>query len=1024
MAGEEQKASITTANSPASWVQAFYGDDAYDYKKVDKLKHIKHVGQFAAFCYVVSKNTKQAHTDFFEANYTTVDKMYARASELILKLLYVKFSEERPLTADDFDRCGGAELFNKGSNPDYGKICEDYIGSSGMVEMCQTLIPVYEDNAITAKGIKELNDDFDAVKRNHTMLLAKVDPEGKEGTLSRQQIFDLFSASSDCASNAWKMHKKAKTEGEKAHQKDLEDAFFLRYDLAKKTGKVALIGTTAVASIGAIVGGVFWPALLLLPVHSLSKHWVPDWFKSMGAMWGNVENRFKDKRAIARAAAFQAYIVAYAEAKKNGTKLKLPLKHKLRIRKADTVMLNKQAKQVVEGLTLEGSDGKVHESAMEVAARALANSKSFGQLLNGRDKDNLVPADAGPVLTAKIKALQKESVTFENFIEIARTYKNWQSNLSTDAQLSIEMLYSEKLLECSENLIFKTKMKTLTAHKDKVEKMFADDSAILEPVKTVMPEALEKIKRYVMLAGKELSGLKDEWKGETLYEYIYRDLDVIENIDVNGRVSVEVDGERVEENLFNNPSNDNLVAAVNLINALKVNPDDYREVISGSKKLSDIQAVIGEIENSDDKKKISSLLTSRMTSLFNNAYREDSRASYEAILGGSFTGKNTLNDVFDKIKNMTYETVGNAEYTQLIKELTSPTKINPPAMGRYLCSKISKQAYDVFDFYVNDKNIAEFKKNLPALIEYLQKLNSCSLLNQQQKAKLTANVQCYVSEAFDKYVKNMSTDFIGQYDLETVRKYHEEDYSSGGLKTLFRTDKSSTVVGIEKSLSSLKTAMNDVHTNLKFNGKTICAIDRGIIGKILLRDEGKGFEEIRVRPADDALVKFLASDLKVSSSYTKADLTGKDSTSIVDVIKGSDAKPTPLYQLQQKFTQINDTNLTSEYDQYAAVVALKNKAIYEFRQCLLMLSYTYGGGNAATWLGTDDGREMYEAVVAVWSDGDDSLFSKIDKKMEELSNGFDPKFGISKPQYLSETEMKNHTGTYSLSALQAEELSK
>ena len=72
----------------------------------------------------------------------------------------------------------------------------------------------------------------------------------------------------------------------------------------------------------------------------------------------------------------------------------------------------------------------------------------------------------------------------------------------------------------------------------------------------------------------------------------------------------------------------------------------------GNKKLSDIQAVIGEIENSDDKKKISSLLTSRMTSLFNNAYREDSRASYEAILGGSFTGKNTLNDVFDKIKNL------------------------------------------------------------------------------------------------------------------------------------------------------------------------------------------------------------------------------------------------------------------------------------------------------------------------------------------------------------------------------------
>ena len=79
-------ATLTSAKSPADWVEAYYGDDAYDYKKVEKLRHIKHTGQFAALCYVVSKNTKQAHTDFFEANYTAVDSMYARVSELILKL--------------------------------------------------------------------------------------------------------------------------------------------------------------------------------------------------------------------------------------------------------------------------------------------------------------------------------------------------------------------------------------------------------------------------------------------------------------------------------------------------------------------------------------------------------------------------------------------------------------------------------------------------------------------------------------------------------------------------------------------------------------------------------------------------------------------------------------------------------------------------------------------------------------------------------------------------------------------------
>ena len=37
---------LTSAKTPAEWVQAFYGDDAFDYKKVEKLRHIKHTGQF------------------------------------------------------------------------------------------------------------------------------------------------------------------------------------------------------------------------------------------------------------------------------------------------------------------------------------------------------------------------------------------------------------------------------------------------------------------------------------------------------------------------------------------------------------------------------------------------------------------------------------------------------------------------------------------------------------------------------------------------------------------------------------------------------------------------------------------------------------------------------------------------------------------------------------------------------------------------------------------------------------------
>lgn len=1032
MAEEKKTKAFTDVKTAADWVEVYYGDDSRDFSKKNKIRHIIRICQFGAVCFKVSKNSKKAHTDLFESNYTTIDTNYSNAAEIIIRLLSIRFKEGRALTQTDFDECGGRNMF--GSQPNYAQIVEDYIGPGGMVDMCEGCFPKPDPKDLIdpkkkekVSDIKNLPDaeraqricnrmtksiflpfieDFNNVKSDYNDMLTRIaDPEAKTGVMSGSFLEELYAKTSEKGTNMQRETKDKKSKIDFTIKDDIEKAVEIRYDLAKKTTKVVALGAVATASIGAVVGGVFWPAFLVVPTYSLAKRWLPDWSKSLGAAWGHFEKSMRHRFERQKIDSYYHYMVSFME---TGGKPKLRLKDRFFLTPDIKKCLKKGAKSASVAATYEGTDGEIHESEISKAKRA--TSAAMGNLLNATDADKLVPADAAPILQSKIEAIKKESATFENFIYVARTYKAWQSNLSTDAQFSIEMLYSEKLLECAENLIFKTKMKTLTDHKDKVEKMFADDSAILEPVKTVMPDTLEKIKRYVTFASKELSGLKDEWKGETLYEYIFRDLDDISDINVGSCG-------------FKNSTDAKLNEAIGLINALTVNPSDYREVISGNKKLSDIQAVIGDIQNDADKKEAGRLLTSRMTSLFGNAYREDSRVSYQAILGGSFNGKNTLNDVFEKIKNMTYETIGNAEYTQLIKELTSPTKINPPAMGRYLCSKISKQAYDVFDFYVTDTNIAEFKTNLPKLIEYLQKLNSCSLLNQQQKAKLTANVQCYVSEAFDKYVKNMSIDFIGQYDLETVRRYHEEDYSNSGLKTLFRTDKSSTVVDIEKSLSSLKIAMNDVHTNLKFNGKTICAIDRGIIGKILLRDESKGFEKIKVRTADDELVKFLAYDLKVSSSYTKADLTGKDSTTIENVIKGSDTKPTPLYQLIQKCEKID--RMKSVYDQYAAVVALKNKAIYEFRQCLVTLAYTYGvgDGGATNWLGSDKGIKMYDAVVSAWTNGKDSLFSKIDKKIKELIGMLDPD-KVYKSEYLSATEMKNHKGTYSLSALEDDVLSK
>ena len=136
---KEPPKTIGTASSIRDWVTAYYGDDAIDYSKKNKVRHNIRVCQFAAVVAMVTKNAKQAHTDFFESTYTAVDTTYVKSAELIIRLIELKYREARPLTTEDFENCGGRAMF--GSRPNFDKICEDYIGPGGLVEQCENAFP-------------------------------------------------------------------------------------------------------------------------------------------------------------------------------------------------------------------------------------------------------------------------------------------------------------------------------------------------------------------------------------------------------------------------------------------------------------------------------------------------------------------------------------------------------------------------------------------------------------------------------------------------------------------------------------------------------------------------------------------------------------------------------------------------------------------------------------------------------------------------------------------------------------------
>ena len=76
----DEKPTISQSKNIGDWVKAYLDDDANEMSKKDKFRHLQRVTQFGAFCYMVQNNSKQAHIDFFDSNYTHMDTDVAKAA--------------------------------------------------------------------------------------------------------------------------------------------------------------------------------------------------------------------------------------------------------------------------------------------------------------------------------------------------------------------------------------------------------------------------------------------------------------------------------------------------------------------------------------------------------------------------------------------------------------------------------------------------------------------------------------------------------------------------------------------------------------------------------------------------------------------------------------------------------------------------------------------------------------------------------------------------------------------------------
>ncbi len=980
---EQKKPSITeaTANNVSEWIDAYYGDDAVDYSKKNKIKHIVRLTQYSSLCFMVSKNSKKAHVDFFESNYTTLDTYYAKAADIIIKLLNIKYGENRPLTVEDFKKCGGEAMF--GDKADFATICDDYIGSGGMVEMAESAFPqptgrdlrledenVYgfnkwletasEDDKAERAFFKKRNlfksfvADMGNVNSDYTQLLqiaGKSDKEVRDsGVLSGLHLRDIYRTATDKGSKMQRELKDKKSKLDFAVKDDLEKGPEYSWDLFKKTTKVGALGAVAVSSMGAVIGGVFWPALVLIPTFSLAKHWAPDWIKSMGAMWGHFEKSMKTRYERQKIDSYYNYMISFAE---TGGKPKIRLKDRLFLNKDIIKCLKKGAKAASVASTVETTDGKnVLRSEIDQAQEA--TSRVMGNLLNPKDGEGLVPTDKQTLLYEQLKAIKTETATIEQFRALASKYITWEKDMSGDKR-DFQIAYAEKLGECAERLIFHTPLKGMTTFQDVIDVALKDDGLILSVIKD-MPglDTVQKIKRLRTYASKELTGLEAEnWQGKTLHDYIYRD-----DLAVPGTPSGWLDA-----------GDANLQDAILYIQNLKAHPKDEKTVIAevpgvGVVNLEDIKAKISKIGKDKDKDKCNKYLLDAMKIVIYNAGRVDSRRTYQALTSGEFGGKMAnIDDFFAKFKEIKYDSIGSMDFSKLIYDVTGDTKISPPEVGKYLRSKFGKAIYDEFRTYVTDERNAKFKETLSDVLEYLQKVGNSSYLTEWQKADLTQLVTPFIATAFGQDCINLISSFGEKYQQDKYTAYLNQGYAQGGMRDLFKSDQSAEVQDVKNRVIYLRSLQAEFNT-MKLNGYTLNKDVERYIATSLIQNRDTG--EFITKGTADPLRKFMEH---VRTNMNGIFDSGLNSDNVVDSQPYQDLE-NALKEIQTKFTR-------GSYDKYTALLLLQSKAKANFTYC--MNSFTSRSGDRRQWIGAN--MDPIKELASRWSakkDGSKGILQLID----------------------------------------------
>lgn len=1047
----DEKPTISQSKTIGDWVKAYLDDDANEMSKRDKFRHLQRVTQFGAFCYMVQNNSKQAHIDFFDSNYTHMDTDVAKAAEMISRLIEIKYSIiPSTLSRSDVDTVNGiVGLFGGGRQPLTDVIRDDYIK---LAESFSEHIPQYTNPADTAQMMKDLNADMRDVKSDHTRLL---NATGSTVALKRDDIYGIMDSATEKLAGIWKEAKDEKSDGEKALMKDQEAAVGLRVDLGIKTAKVGLLGAGAVGCIGAVVSGLFWPALGLIPIFALGKRWLPDLAKSIGGLYGNFKKRVADRYKIKKGQVKQDYIE-----KGPGALSKAEL---LLLSPGDRIILDKQRKSFPY---LYGKNS-IREMTMDYL--------NLGKLDAPTELENMVPADVRDMLSGKVNAFGA-ATTYDELMQTAQMIKSFEGKLPEMDKLPIKQKYAENAAKVIERLVFDEQIGSLNSYQTNVQSYLLGDDSEIKKLMSTNPNLARKVRNFYAFADKEHVGMTNP--NQSLDDFVR-----------TYPVSAAVNTGSIT---LNNAADTNAVNALAMIDGLTrgwgtgsstFKNAEYSATVGGSTvSLEQIKSTIDSVADPDDKKTLESALTAQMKHLFEEDKKTYTIKAMEILRGDGTDGaKNDFVDLLKDIGELKYEDLAGGKVTELYAKIlkTNPRTASQP-MDLYLITRlrlamqelcvkkldtlavsskleitdiaeflttinnsvyidefhkqdIMAKSMNLFTKYV-DLHQTEFRNDLSTTSTFLQNISKMNMLTENQKNVIIDQVSKYLEPAIANKIYDLGFDFLTEYKSDDFRKFLEKNSTSGGLKDLFdRAIPGSVAANAKDSLAYLselgkvKLALN---VGKGMNGEKIWAQDESrFMSTCFFFDATGKFKE---RGSSDDFRKFIENDIgNISVSFNE--VVGGSETDTIKEDKISTSKAyTGLQSALAKIGTMYSGRMDpdAERDRFAALILLKNKSVALFRESIKQFvkkEALKAGSTESNWIlqsaNYDRVKKMIDGDLISGVDGWKQLMEKIDVAIDYYV-GLYPEFAKYQASKTVDELVPFNTASDVLEAYQKQELAR